>query len=216
MAREPARLVPASLMRRAIAIAIATGSLFVAAPAFAADDDVCKEAVKLQENRITDLTSAVAYDKRVERELLDGANARDKDADAKDEHAKKFRAAADKQKDDKKKTAFGEFAGWLESEAKTDRMFAKERKAAAAIIGKGWAQAESAIEGHKKFLAKLRERCGALGATVRIRTGDRKPATGNRKCPELRFVQGRLLPVAGPLCPSERRSARAGIPPTAT
>jgi hypothetical protein len=150
-------------MRRAIAaIAITTAALFTAAPAFAGDDDVvCKDAVKLQENRIADLTSAVSYDKRVEKELLDGATAREKDADAKDEHAKKFRAAADKQKDDKKKSAFIEFAGWLESEAKTDRMFAKERKAAAAILGKGWAQAESAIEGHRKFLAKVKERCGS-------------------------------------------------------
>ena len=150
-------------MRRAIsALVIAAASVLLVTPAFAAEDDViCKDAIKLQENRIADLSSAISYDKKVEKELLDGAAVREKDADAKDEHAKKFKAAADKMTDPKKKQAFLEFASWLEGEAKTDRMFAKERKAAAAIIGKGWAQAESAIEGHKKFLGKLRERCGA-------------------------------------------------------
>ena len=147
-------------MRRAIsALVIAAASVLVVTPAFA-EEDVCKEAIKLQENRISDLKSAVSYDKKVEKELLDGAAVREKDADVKDEHAKKFKAAADKQSDDKKKKAFTEFAGWLEGEAKTDRMFAKERKNAAGIIGKGWAQAESAIEGHKKFLSTLRDRCG--------------------------------------------------------
>lgn len=151
-------------------------SLLAAVPAYADDNQVmppeaiplaneheklCREAISLQERRITDLKAAVEYDKRVEKELIEGARIRETDATQKDEHAKRFREAADRVSDAGKKRAFSAFATWLESEARTDRDFARERREAARVIGKGWAQALEAIRGHEKYLGELRTSCAA-------------------------------------------------------
>lgn len=53
------------------------------------------------------------------------------------------------------------FATWLETEARTDRNFATERRQAAGIIGKGWREANSAISGHERFLADLKTHCSS-------------------------------------------------------
>lgn len=153
-------------------------SMLFAAPAFAGEepkapslqnDDViqlgpdherlCREAESLQENRIRDLRAAVEYDKKIESELLNGAKVRDADATIKEGHAKQWRDHA--AKNEKKRAAFNAFATWLETEARTDRNFATERRQAAGIIGKGWREAFSAIQGHERFLADLKTHCAS-------------------------------------------------------
>ena len=149
-----------------------------AAPAFAGEepktpslqsDDVvqlgpdherlCREAESLQENRIRDLRAAIEYDKKIESELLNGAKVRDADATIKEGHAKQWREHA--AKNERKRAAFTAFATWLETEARTDRNFATERRQAAGIIGKGWREAAGAIQGHERFLADLKTHCAA-------------------------------------------------------
>jgi hypothetical protein len=120
---------------------------------------LCNEAKALQETRIRDLRAAVEYDKKVERELIEGSNVRERDAAVKERHAKEWREHAGRASDERKKRAFNEFANWLEGEARTDRNFAKERREAARIINKGWTEAFNAIQGHEKFLRDLREHC---------------------------------------------------------
>jgi hypothetical protein len=160
-----------------IALPLVLLSLLAVAPAYADDSKIvapdeaiplageneklCREAISLQERRITDLKAAVEYDKKVERELHEGARVREADATAKEEHAKRFREAADKASDANKKRTFSAFATWLESEARTDRDFARERREAAKTIGKGWAQALEAIRGHEKYLGELRTSCAS-------------------------------------------------------
>ena len=122
-------------------------------------DRLCNDAKAMQSNRIRDLKSAVEYDKVTEAKLLEGATARETDANAKDVHAKQWRDFAAKQTDTRRQNAFNNFATWLESEAKTDRRFASERRIAAGQIGKGWREAQSAIAGHEKFLADLNANC---------------------------------------------------------
>jgi hypothetical protein len=156
-------------------------SMLFAAPAFAGEepkaapspslqsDDViqlgpdherlCREAESLQENRIRDLRAAIEYDKKIESELLNGAKVRDADATIKEGHAKQWRDHASK--NEKKRAAFNAFASWLETEARTDRNFATERRQAAGIIGKGWREAFEAIKGHERFLADLKTHCGS-------------------------------------------------------
>lgn len=150
----------------------------LAAPAFAGEepkapslqnDDViqlgpdherlCREAESLQENRIRDLKAAVEYDRKVEADLLNGAKVRDADAATKEAHAKQWREFA--AKNERKRAAFTAFATWLETEARTDRNFATERRQAAGIIGKGWREANSAIAGHERFLADLKTHCSS-------------------------------------------------------
>jgi hypothetical protein len=162
-----------------LGLSLVVVSMMFAAPAFAEtpiapaaqgseaiplDDDhghdrLCGEAKQLQESRIRDLRAAVEYDKKIERELLEGAAVRDKDAAIKEKHAKEWREHASRTSSERRKRAFNEFASWLDSEARSDRRFAGERRDAARIIGKGWAEAVEAIKGHEKFLANLREHC---------------------------------------------------------
>lgn len=124
-----------------------------------AHEGLCREAIRLQEKRITDLRAAIDYDKRVEKELLEGARVRDEDARIKEEHAKQWREHAAKAEGERKR-AFETFATWLDAEARTDREFARERRNAAGIIARGWAQAAEAIRGHEQHLANLRRHCG--------------------------------------------------------
>jgi hypothetical protein len=161
-----------------LGLSLVVVSMMFAAPAFAEtpiapaqgseaiplDDDhghdrLCGEAKQLQESRIRDLRAAVEYDKRVERELLEGIVARERDAAIKEKHAKEWREHGSKTSSERRKRAFNEFASWLDGEAANDRKFANERREAARIIRKGWNEAEAAIKGHEKFLANLREHC---------------------------------------------------------
>jgi hypothetical protein len=123
-------------------------------------DRICNEAQKMQETRIRDLRAAIEYDKETERKLIEGAHVRESDADSKDNHARQWREHAGRVTDERKRAAFNNFATWLESEAKSDRRFARERREAAGIIGKGWREAQSAIAGHERYLADLRAQCG--------------------------------------------------------
>jgi hypothetical protein len=155
-------------------------AMLFAAPAFAGEeprpappslqnDDViqlgpdherlCREAESLQENRIRDLRAAIEYDKKIESDLLNGAKVRDADAATKESHAKQWREHASR--NEKKRAAFNAFATWLETEARTDRNFATERRQAAGIIGKGWREAASAIQGHERFLADIKTHCSS-------------------------------------------------------
>ena len=120
---------------------------------------LCNDAKAMQANRIRDLKSSVDYDRDTERKLLDGAIARENDANAKEANAKLWRDAAGRQTDTRRQNAFNNFAVWLENEAKTDRRFAGERRNAAGQIGKGWREAQAAIAGHEKFLADLNANC---------------------------------------------------------
>ncbi len=161
-----------------LALPLMLVSMIFAAPAFAGEepkapavqsdealplagdhDHLCREAASLQENRIRDLRTAIDYDKKVELELISGAKIRDADATRKEEHAKQWRDHASR--NEKKRAAFNTFAAWLDGEAKTDRKFATERREAAAIIGKGWREAASAIAGHERFLADLKTHCSS-------------------------------------------------------
>jgi hypothetical protein len=120
---------------------------------------LCREAESLQENRIRDLRAAIEYDKKVEADLLNGAKVREADAAIKEGHAKQWRDHA--ARNEKKRNAFLAFATWLETEARTDRNFASERRQAAGIIGKGWREAAGAIQGHERFLADLKTHCAS-------------------------------------------------------
>src|SRR5262249_45243743 len=134
-----------------------------AIPLAAEHDRLCTEAINLQQNRIRDLKAAVEYDKKVERDLLEGAKVREADAALKEEHAKKWHEAADRHSNPERKRAFHAFASWLEGEARTDRRFAQERRDAARIIGKGWGEADGAIRGHEAKLTELRNGACAAG-----------------------------------------------------
>lgn len=120
---------------------------------------LCGEAKQLQESRIRDLRAAIEFDKDTERKLLEGVRVREADAAIKDRHAKEWREHAGRASNEGRRNAFNSFATWLETEANTDRRFAKERREAAVIIARGWREAESAIRGHEKFLADLRSHC---------------------------------------------------------
>lgn len=58
-------------------------------------EKLCREAIALQEKRISDLRAAVEFDKNLERQLIEGARLREGDAKLKDDHARRWRAAAD-------------------------------------------------------------------------------------------------------------------------
>ena len=120
---------------------------------------LCNEAKGQQESRIRDLRAAIEFDKDTERKLLDGARVRDADAAIKDGHAKQWREHAAKASDAQKRNAFTSFAVWLETEARTDRKFATERREAAAIVNRGRTEAASAIGGHERFLNDLKTHC---------------------------------------------------------
>jgi hypothetical protein len=121
-------------------------------------EGLCREAIRLQEKRITDLRAAIEYDKKVERELLEGARIREEDARIKEDHARQWRQHANNVQGERR-NAFNTFANWLEAEARTDREFARERRNAAGIIARGWARAAEAIRGHERHLAELRQHC---------------------------------------------------------
>jgi hypothetical protein len=124
-------------------------------------DGVCREAIHLQEQRIRDLRAAIEFDKDVERKLEAGVVTREHDADKKEEHARKFREWAGKTQRPGKADAFNKFAQWLETEARTDREFARERREAIRVINRGWTQAANAIAGHEAKLTELRSNCGS-------------------------------------------------------
>lgn len=126
-------------------------------------DRLCTEAISLQERRIRDLKAAVEYDKKLERDLIEGAKTREADAAVKEEHAKKWHEAAERHPQAERKRSFHAFASWLEGEARTDRKFAQERREAARVIGKGWSEAEGAIRGHEAKLNELRTGACASG-----------------------------------------------------
>lgn len=123
-------------------------------------DGICREAIHLQETRIRDLKAGIDFDRDVERKLLDGISAREADAGRKEDHARKWRELANRVSDQGKKDAFNKFAQWLETEARTDRDFARERREALRVINRQWNQAQAAIAGHERQLADLRSFCG--------------------------------------------------------
>jgi hypothetical protein len=122
------------------------------------DDQLCTRAKHQQENRIKDLRSAIEFDKEAERKLLDGADARIRDAATKTQHAKEWREWGSKHPD--KANAANAIAAQFETEAATDTRFANERRQASNMINKGWKEAFEAIKGHEKFLGELRGYCG--------------------------------------------------------
>lgn len=147
-------------MRRIVfALAIAVAPLLVASPARAADDLICKELVGLEQARIAELSADIAADQALEKRLIDGAVANEKAAEAKDEQAKKFKAAADATTDPKKKKAYLEIAALLEGGANRDRTFAKDLKEGASKVVKARNQAQTSLDARTAALKKLRVSC---------------------------------------------------------
>jgi hypothetical protein len=124
-------------------------------------DATCREGIQLQEQRIRDLRASIDFDKDVEQKLIAGVVARERDAGVKEEHARRWREHANHSQDQGKKDAFGKFASWLETEARTDRAFASERREALRVINRQWNQAANAIAGHERQLADMRSFCGS-------------------------------------------------------
>ena len=147
-------------MRRIVAaLAVAAAPLFLASPARAADDPVCKDLVGLEQARITELAADIAIDQALEKRLLDAAAANEKAATLKDEQAKKFKAAADATTDPKKKKAFLEIVALLEGGANRDRTFAKDLKEGAGRVSKAQQQAQTSLDARTAALQRLRQSC---------------------------------------------------------
>ena len=146
-------------MRRVLsALALAAATITLALPAAAGD--ACADAISSQEQRVKDATAAIAADKELAEKLVATAAAREKAADQKEKLASDFKAAAGKQLDMKKKGALLELASDLESDARADRAFAKDRRDLASLVEKARKVAEVALDKHQRVLAMLKDKCG--------------------------------------------------------
>jgi hypothetical protein len=119
---------------------------------------LCRDGVRLHEQRIRDLESATAYDRKLVTDLKSHIDAREKDAANKEAFAQRLRTTA-ATADADKKAAFIEFATWLENEAKTDKRMAGERRDALKIIERQLKETEGAIESLRKAIVRRRAAC---------------------------------------------------------
>src|SRR5579871_2106416 len=74
-----------------------------------AHEQICRDAIALQEQRVRDLRAAIEYDKGVEAKLLEGVKAREDDAARKTEWAQKWRDAAGRADGERRRNAFNRF-----------------------------------------------------------------------------------------------------------
>ena len=134
-------------------------SLLLALPAFAdraMHRAMMEESVRIQENRIKELSRIAESDGKLARELFEHARFREESAGRLEQKSRDFQAAANEVGGEEKRK-FMEFAGELDAFARKDREFAVERKRAAEIIQRQADDAARAAEAHIKHLERMRD-----------------------------------------------------------